>query len=58
MQRDLRMKQFPILAFLLFGAVIAPSKESVPFIQNDFAGAVTQAKAKNQPIFVEAWAPW
>lgn len=30
----------------------------LPFIENDFEKAVARAKAKNVPIFVEAWAPW
>jgi hypothetical protein len=32
--------------------------QTLPFIENDYAKAVARAKAKNLPIFVEAWAPW
>lgn len=39
-------------------APLAGAKELLPFIDNDYAKAVTRAKAKNVPIFVEAWAPW
>jgi hypothetical protein len=52
------MRGFTFLVLLLFGVATAPSKESVPFIRDDFAKAIAQAQAKNQPIFVEAWAPW
>ena len=45
------------LAMLLFAAPMM-AKEVVPFIDNDYAKAVARAKAKNVPIFVEAWAPW
>jgi hypothetical protein len=48
-----------LLAFALFGiASIASAKEMVPFIEDDYAKAVAQAKVKKVPIFVEAWAPW
>ena len=30
----------------------------LPFIPDDYAKAVAEAKAKNVPIFVGAWAPW
>ena len=51
------MKRF--LAVALFGlASLASAKETVPFIEDDFAKAVAQAKTKKLPIFVEAWAPW
>ena len=30
----------------------------LPFIRDDYSKAVAEAKAKNVPIFVDAWAPW
>jgi hypothetical protein len=33
-------------------------RPAVPFIEDDYAGALAQARAKKLPIFVEAWAPW
>lgn len=30
----------------------------LPFIEDDYARAVVDAKAKKLPIFVESWAPW
>jgi hypothetical protein len=36
----------------------APPKFTVPFIDDDYARALTEARAKNVPIFVENWAPW
>lgn len=50
-----------IAPFLLIAALLAPAAraaEVLPFIEDDFAKAVATAKAKNVPIFVEAWAPW
>jgi hypothetical protein len=52
------MRPFHVLVLLLLGAIGAPAQESVSFIKDDFARAIAQAKEKNRPIFVEAWAPW
>jgi hypothetical protein len=30
----------------------------LPWIEDDYPGAVTRAKARKLPIFVESWAPW
>ena len=29
----------------------------LPFIENDYTAAVAEARSRNIPIFVEAWAP-
>lgn len=55
MMRSMKLKT--LLAFLLL-ALPAAAKEVVPFIDDDYTKAVARAKAKNVPIFVEAWAPW
>ena len=47
-----------ILLLLLLTAVPAFAKEVLPFIDNDYAKALAQAKKKNVPIFVDAWALW
>jgi hypothetical protein len=39
-------------------AATATAKETVPFLENDYTAALSKARAKNVPIFVEAWAPW
>jgi hypothetical protein len=43
-----------LVALLLAGTAYA----ELPFVEDDYAKAVARAKAKNLPIFVEAWAPW
>jgi hypothetical protein len=35
-----------------------PAAEALPFIENDYARALGQARANQRPIFVETWAPW
>ena len=39
-------------------APLASAKEVLPFIDNDYSKAIAHARAKNVPVFVEAWAPW
>ena len=31
---------------------------ALPFIEDDYARALAEAKAKAVPLFIEAWAPW
>lgn len=52
------MKRAIITLSLLMLAVTATAKEAIPFIENDYATALSKARAKDLPIFVEAWAPW
>lgn len=37
---------------------LGPSKFAVPFIEDDYSRALTEARSKKVPIFVENWAPW
>ena len=46
-----------LAASTLLGASTAP-RAAVPFIADDYPGALAEARAKKLPIFVEAWAPW
>jgi len=49
------MKRLMLLTLL---ALTALNARALPFIDDDYAKATALAKAKNVPIFVEAWAPW
>jgi hypothetical protein len=31
---------------------------ALPFIENDYAQAIADARKTNLPLFVEVWAPW
>jgi hypothetical protein len=44
-------------ALASFSAAPASARDVLPWIE-DYAKAVQQARTKNVPIFVEAWAPW
>ena len=45
-------------AMAVLGAGSAGPRPAVPFIADDYPGALAEARAKKLPIFVEAWAPW
>jgi hypothetical protein len=47
-----------LAASALLGARSAEPPPAVPFIADDYPGALAQARSKKLPIFVEAWAPW
>jgi hypothetical protein len=34
------------------------AKLAVPFLEDDYSKALAQARARQVPIFIEAWAPW
>lgn len=58
------MKHLPplLLAVALAGPVAATGAASpaapLPWIEDDYSHAVSEARAKKVPIFLEAWAPW
>ena len=31
---------------------------ALPFIENDYAQAISKAREQHLPVFVEVWAPW
>jgi len=47
----------PTLALALAAALAAPAAGPARF-QNDWAAALAEARARQVPIFVDAWAPW
>lgn len=47
-----------LAAATFLGAGSAAPHPAVPFIADDYPGALAEARAKKLPIFVEAWAPW
>ena len=30
----------------------------LPFVENDYARALDEARTKKKPLFIDAWAPW
>ena len=31
---------------------------AIPFVEDDYASVLRDARARQVPIFIEAWAPW
>ncbi len=50
------------LALAASGGAAAPAVErearALPFIADDYAKALGEARARSLPLFIEAWAPW
>jgi len=55
--RSIRPRVIAPIALLLL-ALASEARAKLPFIEDDYARAVSEAKTRNVPIFVEAWAPW
>jgi hypothetical protein len=59
------MRRLAPLALLLGLAGAAPATavdrgdaRPLPFIADDYAKALGEARARALPLFIEAWAPW
>jgi hypothetical protein len=55
-----------VVGLLACTAARAPAPEAtaahegapLPFIEDDYARALSEAQAKGVPLFVDTWAPW
>jgi hypothetical protein len=53
------MKRFAAAAVMAIVSVAsAQAATTLPFIADDYAKAVAEAKTRSVPLFVDAWAPW
>jgi hypothetical protein len=41
-----------------FTMALRATASGLPFHNDDFSGAVSEARQRQLPIFVEVWAPW
>ena len=48
----------PLVIAVLLAAAAVPARAELPFIDDDYPRALAEARARKQPLFVEAWAPW
>ena len=55
--RSLRPQLAAPIALLVL-SLASEARGSLPFIEDDYSRALAQARARNVPIFLEAWAPW
>jgi hypothetical protein len=57
----MRSRSQLLLASVLGAALAAPALAAegpLPWVEDDYARAVAQARAQHVPILLEAWAPW
>jgi hypothetical protein len=47
-----------LLALALAAAAPAAAAGSLPFVADDYARALADARARNVPLVVDVWAPW
>jgi hypothetical protein len=47
-----------LLLTVLANTSLSKANHELPFINDDFQKALTQAKQRNLPLFVDVWAPW
>ncbi len=46
------------VALALMAAAAPSGAAGLPFVADDYPKALAAARARNRPLFVEAWAPW
>jgi endonuclease YncB( thermonuclease family) len=55
---------YPLVpAVLALGLVAGPApaaeiEKALPFVADDYAKALAEARSQKLPLFIEAWAPW
>ena len=52
---------FPLVFSLAAAAsptATPPAKKVLPFLEDDYQRALSEARARAKPLFIEAWAPW
>jgi hypothetical protein len=46
------------LGLVALPAAAADIDRALPFVVDDYARALAEARAQKLPLFIEAWAPW
>ena len=47
-----------IMFLVLSSSTLGVPSRRLPFINDNFGKALTEAKQRNVPLFVDVWAPW
>lgn len=53
-----RLTRASVMAAVLAAAPSLLASTSLPFVDDDYAKALAEARARKLPLFVENWAPW
>ena len=56
MHRSTRVTSLLAVALAATTPLLAAS--NLPFIEDDYAKALSEARARKLPLFIENWAPW
>jgi len=53
-----RFARTSLIAVLLAATTPLFAASGLPFVEDDYAKALAEARARKLPLFIEAWAPW
>lgn len=53
-----RLARLLLVCALLGAAAPLLAASNLPFIEDDYARALGEARSRQLPLFVESWAPW
>jgi hypothetical protein len=53
-----RSARVGLLGVLLGAAAPLLAGPGLPFVEDDYARALAEARALQRPLFIESWAPW
>ena len=53
-----RFARAALFAVVLAAAAPLLAASNLPFVEDDYARALGEARARKLPLFIEAWAPW
>jgi hypothetical protein len=51
-------KLWACLILLLLATPVVAAAAGLPFVEDNFAKALAEAKQRKLPVFVGCWAPW
>jgi endonuclease YncB( thermonuclease family) len=52
------LAQASLIAVVLAAATPLQAASNLPFVEDDYARALSEARSRKLPLFIEAWAPW
>jgi endonuclease YncB( thermonuclease family) len=53
-----RLARISLVCALLGASAPLLAAPNLPFIEDDYARALAEARARKLPLFIESWAPW
>jgi hypothetical protein len=53
-----RLARVSLLMTMMAASAPLLAEGNLPFIEDDYARALAEARSRKLPLFVESWAPW